>query len=48
MGTTARAVRLLGMEEGQIEKLAVDSEGRLTEEALKNALGQGMRGRWSR
>jgi glutamate/tyrosine decarboxylase-like PLP-dependent enzyme len=37
-GTTARAVRLLGMGEGQIEKLAVDSEGRLIEEALKNAL----------
>jgi len=37
-GTLARAVRLLGMGERHIEKLAVGTDGRLLEEALKSAL----------
>jgi glutamate/tyrosine decarboxylase-like PLP-dependent enzyme len=37
-GTLARAVRLLGMGERHIEKLAVGTDGRLLEEALRSAL----------
>ncbi len=39
-GTTARAVRVLGMGERHIEKLEADSEGRLAETALRTALQQ--------
>jgi glutamate/tyrosine decarboxylase-like PLP-dependent enzyme len=39
-GTTTRAVRLLGLGERHVEELAVDSEGRLLEDALRAALEQ--------
>lgn len=39
-GTTPRALRLLGMGEGCMEKLAVDEHSRLRAEALEQALGR--------